>query len=110
MAQLVCPASQVETHLPDEHTSVPVHCVVQSPHFAVVLTSVSHTSALFVVQFPITSTEGRLALCGVYAAVAVHGLEHLGTTDRGISMFRNQIRRGIRAVKAGKDIRAETIC
>jgi phenylpropionate dioxygenase-like ring-hydroxylating dioxygenase large terminal subunit len=35
--------------------------------------------------------------------IAVHGLEHLGTTDRGISMFRNQIRRGIRAVKAGND-------
>jgi phenylpropionate dioxygenase-like ring-hydroxylating dioxygenase large terminal subunit len=35
--------------------------------------------------------------------VAVHGLEHLGTTDRGITLFRNQIRRGIRAVKAGGD-------
>jgi cation:H+ antiporter len=30
--------------------------------------------ALFVVQFPITSTEGRLALCGVYAVVALAGL------------------------------------
>src|SRR5262249_15198231 len=36
-------------------------------------------------------------------AIAVHGLEHLGTTDRGITMLRNQIRRGIRAVKAGSD-------
>ncbi len=35
--------------------------------------------------------------------VAVHGLEHLGTTDRGITMFRNQIRKGIRAVKAGSE-------
>jgi nitrite reductase/ring-hydroxylating ferredoxin subunit len=35
--------------------------------------------------------------------VAVHGLEHLGTTDRGISIFRNQIRAGIRAVKAGRE-------
>jgi phenylpropionate dioxygenase-like ring-hydroxylating dioxygenase large terminal subunit len=35
--------------------------------------------------------------------VAVHGLEHLGTTDRGVSMFRNQVRRGIKAVKAGTD-------
>jgi hypothetical protein len=33
--------------------------------------------------------------------VAIHGLEHLGATDRGVSMFRNQIRRGIRAVQAG---------
>ena len=29
---------------------------------------------LFVVQFPLTSTQGRLVLCGVYAAVAVAGL------------------------------------
>jgi len=35
--------------------------------------------------------------------IAVHGLEHLGTTDRGITIFRNQIRRGIRAVKDGND-------
>jgi phenylpropionate dioxygenase-like ring-hydroxylating dioxygenase large terminal subunit len=35
--------------------------------------------------------------------IAVHGLEHLGTTDRGITILRNQIRRGIRAVKDGKD-------
>jgi hypothetical protein len=35
--------------------------------------------------------------------VAVHGLEHLGATDRGITLFRNQIRRGIRTVKAGAD-------
>jgi cation:H+ antiporter len=30
--------------------------------------------ALFVVQFPIVSTAGRLVLCGVYTAVAVVGL------------------------------------
>ena len=35
--------------------------------------------------------------------IAVHGLEHLGATDRGITMFRNQLRRGIRAVRAGED-------
>ncbi|MGH7047654.1 MAG: Rieske 2Fe-2S domain-containing protein [Stellaceae bacterium] len=35
--------------------------------------------------------------------IAVHGLEHLGATDRGITMFRNQLRRGIRAVQAGED-------
>jgi hypothetical protein len=35
--------------------------------------------------------------------IAIHGLEHLGATDRGVSMFRNQIRRGIRAVVAGHD-------
>ena len=33
--------------------------------------------------------------------IAIHGLEHLSATDRGVSMFRNQIRRGIRAVRAG---------
>jgi len=35
--------------------------------------------------------------------VAVHGLEHLGATDRGVTMFRNQLRRGIRATQAGHD-------
>ena len=35
--------------------------------------------------------------------IAVHGLEHLGATDRGVTMFRNQIRRGIRAVSAGRE-------
>src|SRR5207248_11756145 len=33
--------------------------------------------------------------------IAVHGLEHLSATDRGVTMFRNQLRRGIRAVRAG---------
>jgi phenylpropionate dioxygenase-like ring-hydroxylating dioxygenase large terminal subunit len=35
--------------------------------------------------------------------IAIHGLEHLGATDRGVSMFRNQLRRGIRAVRADHD-------
>ena len=35
--------------------------------------------------------------------IAIHGLEHLGTTDRGVTLFRQQIRRGIRAVQAGRD-------
>lgn len=42
--------------------------------------------ALFLVQFPITSTTGRLLLCGVYAVLAVAGLvvhrRHLGATLR----------------------------
>jgi phenylpropionate dioxygenase-like ring-hydroxylating dioxygenase large terminal subunit len=33
--------------------------------------------------------------------IAVHGLEHLSATDRGVSMFRQLIRRGIRAVRDG---------
>jgi nitrite reductase/ring-hydroxylating ferredoxin subunit len=33
--------------------------------------------------------------------IAVHGLEHLSATDRGVSMLRNQVRRGIRAVRDG---------
>jgi hypothetical protein len=35
--------------------------------------------------------------------IAIHGLEHIGATDRGVMMFRNQTRRGIRAVRAGHD-------
>jgi len=35
--------------------------------------------------------------------IAIHGLEHIGATDRGVMMFRNQTRRGIRAVQADCD-------
>ena len=35
--------------------------------------------------------------------IAIHRLEHLGVTDRGVTMFRNQVRRGARAVQAGRD-------
>ncbi|AMU77620.1 sodium:proton exchanger [Mycobacteroides abscessus] len=42
--------------------------------------------ALFVVQFPITSTHGRLILCGVYGVLAIAGLivnrHHIITTIR----------------------------
>jgi cation:H+ antiporter len=40
--------------------------------------------ALFIVQFPLVSTQGRLVLCGVYTAIAVAGLivnrRHLAAT------------------------------
>ena len=36
-------------------------------------------------------------------AIAPHSLEHLGTLDRGVTMFRQLLRDGIRAVQAGKD-------
>ena len=35
--------------------------------------------------------------------IAIHGLEHLATTDRGITIFRKQLRLGIRDVQAGRD-------
>jgi hypothetical protein len=35
--------------------------------------------------------------------IAIHALEHLGATDRGVTMFRQQIRRGIRSVQDGRD-------
>src|SRR5262249_47446187 len=35
--------------------------------------------------------------------IAIHALEHIGATDRGVMMFRNLTRRGIRAVQAGRD-------
>jgi phenylpropionate dioxygenase-like ring-hydroxylating dioxygenase large terminal subunit len=35
--------------------------------------------------------------------IAPHSLEHLGTLDQGVVMFRNLLRRGIRAVQAGQD-------
>ena len=36
-------------------------------------------------------------------AIAVHGLEHLGVSDRGVTMMRKGVRRGIRAVQQGQD-------
>ena len=36
-------------------------------------------------------------------AIARHGLEHLGATDRGVTLMRRMIRRGIRAVAQGED-------
>jgi hypothetical protein len=33
--------------------------------------------------------------------IAIHGLEHLGATDRGISMFRKLVQQGIRTVRDG---------
>ncbi len=35
--------------------------------------------------------------------IAVHGLEHLGQSDRGVTIFRRQISRGIQAVQDGGD-------
>jgi len=35
--------------------------------------------------------------------IAIHGLEHLGATDRGITMFRRLVKRGIEAVRDGRD-------
>ena len=35
--------------------------------------------------------------------IAVHALEHLSATDRGVTMFRNLLRRGLRAIAAGED-------
>jgi hypothetical protein len=35
--------------------------------------------------------------------IAIHGLKHLGATDRGVTIFRYQIRRGVRAVRGGDD-------
>jgi hypothetical protein len=41
------------------------------------------------------------AQVSIHGGVARHGLEHLASTDRGIIMMRNMIRRGIRAVREG---------
>ncbi len=35
--------------------------------------------------------------------IAVHALEHLGATDRGVTMFRNLLRRSLKAIEAGQD-------
>ena len=35
--------------------------------------------------------------------IAIHGLEHLGATDQGVILFQRQVRKGIQAVREGKD-------
>jgi len=60
-------------------------------------------------QLPADSYEAGQRQPGDYEAqvsqrpIAIHGLEHIGVTDRGVMMLRNQTRRGIRAVQAGRD-------
>src|SRR6266851_1580584 len=46
------------------------------------------------------------AQISIHGGVARHGLEHLATTDRGIVMMRNMIRRGIRAVAKGEELKS----
>jgi hypothetical protein len=43
------------------------------------------------------------AQVSIHGGIARHGLEHLAATDRGVTMLRNMIRRGIRAVQSGAD-------
>ena len=44
------------------------------------------------------------AQVSIHGGVARHGLEHLASTDRGIIMMRNLIRRGVRAVRKGLEL------
>ena len=48
-------------------------------------------------------TPGDYEACVSQRPIAVHALEHLATTDRGVRMLRNLIRKGIREVAAGGD-------
>jgi len=45
------------------------------------------------------------AQMSIHGGIARHSLEHLTSTDRGVLMLRNMIRRGIRAVHYGADPR-----
>jgi hypothetical protein len=49
------------------------------------------------------------AQVSIHGGTARHGLEHLASTDRGIIMMRNMIRRGIRAVQAGAELDHPTL-
>jgi phenylpropionate dioxygenase-like ring-hydroxylating dioxygenase large terminal subunit len=49
------------------------------------------------------------AQISIHNGLSRHGLEHLTTTDRGIIMMRNMIRRGIRAVDAGEELDHPTL-
>lgn len=60
-------------------------------------------------QTPDRSYEERQKIPGDYEAmtsqgsIAHHSLEHMGTLDRGVSMFRRLLRRGIQNVAESKD-------
>jgi phenylpropionate dioxygenase-like ring-hydroxylating dioxygenase large terminal subunit len=60
-------------------------------------------------QLPPDTYEAAQRQPGDYEAqvsqrpIALHALEHLAATDRGIAMFRNQLRRSIRAVQGGQE-------
>src|SRR5262249_25188228 len=45
------------------------------------------------------------AQMSIHGGIARHSLEHLTSTDRGVIMLRNMIRRGIRAIHYGADPR-----
>jgi phenylpropionate dioxygenase-like ring-hydroxylating dioxygenase large terminal subunit len=45
------------------------------------------------------------AQVSIHSGLARHGLEHLASTDRGVTMLRNMIRRGIQATQNGEDPR-----
>ncbi len=59
-------------------------------------------------QIPADTYEAGQRQPGDYEAqvsqrpIAIHDLEHLGATDRGVIMFRQQLRRGIHAIQAGQ--------
>jgi nitrite reductase/ring-hydroxylating ferredoxin subunit len=44
------------------------------------------------------------AQVSIHGGISRHGLEHLAATDRGVTMMRNMIRRGIRAVRNGEHL------
>jgi hypothetical protein len=43
------------------------------------------------------------AQTSIHGGISRHGLEHLASTDRGVTMMRNMLRRDIRAVQEGAD-------
>jgi phenylpropionate dioxygenase-like ring-hydroxylating dioxygenase large terminal subunit len=49
------------------------------------------------------------AQVSIHGGIARHGLEHLASTDRGIIMMRNMIRRGIRDVAGGAALHHPTL-
>jgi phenylpropionate dioxygenase-like ring-hydroxylating dioxygenase large terminal subunit len=75
--------------------------------------------AMAVGQTPARPYAERQKVPGDYDAmtsqgsIAPHSLEHLGTLDQGVVMFRRMLRAGIRAVQAGQDphglVRSEAI-
>ena len=98
---------------PPDHTiwAVPMDdtntLVMRARHYS--LDEERPRSAIFG-QTPERPYEERQRQPGDYDAqtsqrpIAIHALEHLGSTDRGIIMLRNMVMEGIRAVRKGQDL------
>jgi 5,5'-dehydrodivanillate O-demethylase len=79
--------------VPAEGTEVPAELMEKAYSFEVPLDTEEYDTAEFQ-DVMAWSTQG---------GIADRSLEHLGTTDRGITMFRNMLKRELKKIESGED-------